>query len=66
MRETDNNHVCGTCGEVVFHDQCRCDEPESDAEMGLRRTGSYAEDFARLARAIDLGTMLVKPHMERE
>lgn len=27
-RETDNGHVCGQCGEIVFHDSCLCTDEE--------------------------------------
>ena len=45
---------------------CGCMEEESDAEMGLRRTGSFAEGQARLAAALDLLTLAATRQMERE
>lgn len=61
-RESDNGHVCGDCGETVYHDYCAC-EPQD--EQDRRVSGpTFAEAQTRLARALDRFSESMKPHLE--
>ena len=64
--EPDLLGPCPICGAEGDCDCLRDDEPEPASEQDLRCSGSFAESQARLARALDLLTGRVAPHLREE
>ena len=55
--------MCSSCSGD-YEDPAMTQPEESDAEMDLRLSGSFAASQARLARAIESLTASVGPHLE--